>query len=566
MRQDRIALWACVTAIAVGAVFTASVHAGLSAGRSGGPWNPVALLLELASGTTLMPPGGWLVAGCCGLGLVLAVFVPLAGWWTRRRPRTRADRKARLTGGKRASAAVRRKEVARKAAAFGLDSSAHPGYPIGRAVADRGQVYGDWESVGVCIAGPRTGKTSAIAIPLVLSAPGAVVATSNKRDLVDATLLARERAAGQKAWVFDPCGITKRPAEFFWNPLTFLTSEAYNSSIVARAMTLSKAFGDAARATGGRHERYDGFWDGGGDRIRSQLLAAAALERLDMHDVYRWVSRETDVEPVDILRSHGLASMADALQGAIDLPPDTKGGMWACARMGLGWIEDSALDVWWTKGPGRAEFDPTVFAQSRQSLYCLSADGASVTPLVSALTVATCLAAEFRAEATGGRLTTPMLVVLDEAANVCPWRDLPKLYSHFGSKGICLQTLLQSWSQGIDVWGETGMNKLWSAANTALYAGGVKEVDQLERISKLIGTTRPDQVSTSVSRDQRSTSITREAQERPIADVAELASLPTWRAWLLASGARPVLVELEPWFRTRFKDLVDESLSTYGTK
>ena len=175
-----------------------------------------------------------------------------------------------------------------------------------------------------------------------------------------------------------------------------------------------------------------------------------------------------------------------------------------------------------------------------------------MTPLVSALAVATCLAGEYRAETGGGRLPRPMVVVLDEAANVCPWRDLPKLYSHFGSKGICLQTILQSWSQGMDVW--------------ALYAGGVKEVDQLERISKLIGNERSDQISTSVSRDSRSTSVTRDGQERPIASVEELAALPEWRGWLLASRSRPVLIELVPWFTTSVKKLVEESLAVYGPR
>jgi hypothetical protein len=40
--------------------------------------------------------------------------------------------------------------------------------------------------------------------------------------------------------------------------------------------------------------------------------------------------------------------------------------------------------------------------------------------------------------------------LLDEAANVCRWRDLPNLYSHYGSRGIVLMTILQSWSQGVD--------------------------------------------------------------------------------------------------------------------
>ena len=49
--------------------------------------------------------------------------------------------------------------------------------------------------------------------------------------------------------------------------------------------------------------------------------------------------------------------------------------------------------------------------------------------------------------------------VLDEAANVCRWRELPNLCSHYGSRGI-LMTLLQSWTQGVEVWGRDGMRKL----------------------------------------------------------------------------------------------------------
>ena len=70
-----------------------------------------------------------------------------------------------------------------------------------------------------------------------------------------------------------------------------------------------------------------------------------------------------------------------------------------------------------------------------------------------------------------------MLGVLDEAANVCRWKELPNLYSHYGSRGIVLMTILQSWSQGVDVWGQSGMRKLWSAANVAVYGGGNTAMD-----------------------------------------------------------------------------------------
>lgn len=44
-------------------------------------------------------------------------------------------------------------------------------------------------------------------------------------------------------------------------------------------------------------------------------------------------------------------------------------------------------------------------------------------------------------------------------------RELPNLHSHYGSRSIVLMTILQSWSQGAKVWGESGMRKLWSASN-----------------------------------------------------------------------------------------------------
>jgi type IV secretory pathway TraG/TraD family ATPase VirD4 len=59
-----------------------------------------------------------------------------------------------------------------------------------------------WEFCTVIYAGPRVGKSTSYVMPAIASAPGAVVATSNKRDLVDATRLIREKLG--RVWVFDP--------------------------------------------------------------------------------------------------------------------------------------------------------------------------------------------------------------------------------------------------------------------------------------------------------------------------------------------------------------------------
>ena len=95
------------------------------------------------------------------------------------------------------------KRVTTKAERLGVTGA--PGVPIGRTVAGDQQLYGSWEDMHIDIWGPRTGKTSSRAVPAILDAPGSVLVTSNKRDVVDAT---RDvRAAAGPVWVFDPQAI-----------------------------------------------------------------------------------------------------------------------------------------------------------------------------------------------------------------------------------------------------------------------------------------------------------------------------------------------------------------------
>ena len=181
------------------------------------------------------------------------------------------------------------------------------------------------------------------------------------------------------------------------------------------------------------------------------------------------------------------------------------------------------------------------------TLYSLSKEGQGTAgPLVTALTVAVVEAAEeLAARSAGGRLSTPLLGVLDEAANVCRWRDLPNLYSHYGSRGIVLMTILQSWSQGVEVWGESGMRKLWSASNVKVYGGGVSEAGFLEDLSRVIGDYDRLSSSTSSGRGQRT--VSQQLHRERILDVADLAALPKGRAVVLSSGSRPTLIRTQPW-------------------
>jgi type IV secretory pathway TraG/TraD family ATPase VirD4 len=395
-----------------------------------------------------------------------------------------------------------------------------------------------WEDVAVDVWGPRTGKTTSRAIPTVLAAPGAVLATSNKRDLVDAT---RDvRAARGEVWVFDPQAIAGEPAGWWWNPLSYVTSEV-------KAMELADVFALSSRETGART---DAFFDTAGQNTVAQLLLAAALDGRELTQVYLWCSEETDDEPVRILREHGYEVIAAALAAQIGAPDKQRGGVFGTAREMCAFMTNRQAMAWVTRPsrPGVREFDPAGFAGSTGTLYSLSKEGkAGAAPLVTALTLAVCEAAEEIAKrSAGGRLRVPLVAVLDEAANVCRWRRLPDLYSHYGSRGIVLLTILQSWSQGVEVWGREGMRKLWSAATVKVYGGGVSEVEFLQELCKLIGEyDAPSRQETHSHRQGRSTS--RSVRQAAILDVADLAAMPRGRVVVMASGTRPTLAAPIPW-------------------
>jgi len=67
---------------------------------------------------------------------------------------------------------------------------------------------------------PRSGKTTALAVPNVLCAPGAVVVTSTKADILAATLARRSEKG--RCWLLDPSGTVHRlpgVTRIRWSPV-----------------------------------------------------------------------------------------------------------------------------------------------------------------------------------------------------------------------------------------------------------------------------------------------------------------------------------------------------------
>ena len=191
-------------------------------------------------------------------------------------------------------------------------------------------------------------------------------------------------------------------------------------------------------------------------------------------------------------------------------------------------------------------FDPSEFAASRDTLYLLSKSRSAAAPLIAALSDTAMRAAERRAERLGGRLDPPLVVPLDEAANICRIADLPDLYSHLGSRGITPVTILQSYEQGVTVWGEHGMATLWGAATKKIIGAGVDSPRLARDLATLVGQHDVPVRTLNYGDGRVSESVSLRRQD--ILEPAAIRALPPGTALLLATGIKPALIHLTPWY------------------
>ncbi|MFC4373586.1 type IV secretory system conjugative DNA transfer family protein [Nocardia halotolerans] len=521
------------------------------------PMNPIEVVADLARGKLQWPRASTVI-------VLLVIAAAVAFVVIRKQLKKRAgkgrlsvDDKADYMGSGSAIASITEAGVRAKAKDLGVRLGTHdaPGVPIGVAVADGTPLYGSYEDLHLDIWGPRQGKSTSRVIPAILSAIGPVLATSNKRDVVDATRNVRE-AKGSSTFVFDPQNVAGERATWFWDPLSWVDFRTEGCEM--RAARLAGHFADAE--TGGLEDR-DNFFDPEAEDLLAAFFLAAAIAGKPITQVWEWVTNPQNTESIEFLRGAGHHFTASGLAMQYNADERTRSGIFGTAKKMIRCLQLSNVHPWITPGgDARPQFDELEFVERNGTLYCLSLEGrGSAAPLVSALTEAVIDVAMRKASrSSGGRLPIPLLAVLDEAANVVRWKDLPKQYSHFGSRGIVVMTVLQSWAQGARCWGDAGMNALWSAANIKVLGSGVDDMAFLRDRSEAIG--EYDSISASMSQSGTSKSYSRSLSSSVTFTAQALATLPRGRAVVFTSGQPAVLVRTVPWWESEYADAVKQSI------
>jgi len=514
--------------------------AALAADQRSAPWTPVTAALHPQQLWPHLP--GWQIIAFArvvpGLLLVALVALGLAVWMRLRKGRSKGLAQAReLSTLLQRETTAKARDLRPSLALVKNPPADETGLLLGTLRPGSREVRASWEDVLLAIMAPRSGKTSGLAIPSILRAPGAVLLTSNKaaKDAFAACL--GPRSAVGTVWTLDPQQIAHADRVMWWDVLA-------DAHTLAGARRLAGHFVAASVDESNAND----FWSTAAANTLTALFLAAARSGRPITEVLAWLASPSDRTPVDLLRDAGFDAVASQLQGTVAGAVETRDGIYETARQYAACLLDPDIAAWVTPQPLLPEFQPAEFVTSRDTLFLLSKDGGgSASALIAAAADAVMRAAVIQAELSGGRLDPPLLAILDEAANVCKISDLPDLYSHLGSRGVIPITILQSYRQGVRVWGEAGMDALWSAATCKLIGSGIDDADFADKLSRLVGEHDVETLSYSTS-DSGTSSSTSMRQER-ILPTDEIRALPKGQALLLATGIRAALVDLKPWYR-----------------
>jgi type IV secretory pathway TraG/TraD family ATPase VirD4 len=383
---------------------------------------------------------------------------------------------------------------------------------------------------------PRSGKTTAIAVPNTLCAPGAVVVTSTKPDVLAATL--ERRAARGRCWLLDPSGSITTPAgveRIRWSPVA--AARSWDESLaIARSMA------GAARPAGRRGD--SAHWTERAEALLAPLLHAAYLHGNGIEEVLTWVLRHDPGPAAAVLAAERIEVGRAVLAGIEDTDPREQSGIWSSAAGILAaYRSEQVLDH-----SRPVNFDPAGLIGTTDTVYVCAP--ARYQDLVAPIVVAFLDQARAGAFAATGQ-PAPLTLVLDELANIAPLPDLAALVSEGGGQGVLTLGCLQDLSQARTRWGPAADGFL-SLFGAKLVLPGIGDLSTLELVSRLGG--EIDVPAKTVSRGpwwspgRGAPTVSWAPHRQRRLPVEAVNQQPRGRAILISGSRPPQDIHLAPWW------------------
>lgn len=407
------------------------------------------------------------------------------------------------------------------------------------------------------VAPAGAGKTPRIVVADVLGHRGPAVVASVKSDVLHLTR--HHRATMGPVWIFDPSN-TLGLGRCRWSPLAGITG-----------------YGDAARAarwlcesSKTRQAGLEGqqYWDTLGRRMLAPLLFVAARQGDGMATIGRWIQTEDEETVKKLLRQTGDTAAIDAWAAHCSTHEKTRSSIYGTAWAVMeSWAHpDIAAAVDTTAGEGGI-FDVAKLVDGDPgrpgTLYMVAPahDQELFTPVFETLTNAIVMEVEKTAARRDGvALDPPVLLMLDEAANIAPIRKLDQVASKSAGEGLVVVSVWQDEGQLEVIYGKERARVVISNHYSHVFLPGINDHETLRMVSDRIGQESVQRQSTSIQRHDGA-SRTLSTQEIDIAPPAWLRSLPSGEAVVLAGRYKPMRLRVPGWWETAERDLIDPNIA-----
>lgn len=390
------------------------------------------------------------------------------------------------------------------------------------------------------VVGPtQTGKTTGFAIPAILEWQGPVVATSIKTDLLRETIAARSAIAGAQTYVYDPTGATGLPSSG-WTPLM-------ESLDWQGAQRVAEWLVRGARTSGGASEAAD-FWYGATAKLLAPILLAAACSGGTMAQVVAWVDSQESGRVTNALEANDEEEALNAFEAIALWDERTKGSVYATAQTVLIAYVDPGVLATAMSSDLRAH--KLLDGAWNTAYLCAPAhEQRRLQPLFATLVQEIVAHAYDRTSETGKPLDPPLLLVLDECANIAPLRDLATLASTGAGQGIQLVSVFQDMAQIYAVYGRDQAPTIVSNHRAKVILSGISDPLTLDYVARLLGDEQVPFMSQTSSRQGRST--TESVSYRHLAPANVLREMRPGHGVLVYGHLAPARITLRPWFKDR---------------
>lgn len=432
----------------------------------------------------------------------------------------------------------------------------------GQAVFKGGRpIYGEAKESKLVLAPTQAGKTTSIASNLVLDAPGAVMATSTKPDLLMITAAARQRVAGAagEVLVYDLHDVSGWPHRVMWNPV--VGCEDFET-----AQRRAQAWAHARPVEGTKN----GSWfNEQAAAFLARFLHVAAVAGKSLDDIMKWAQDLRSRVPLELAQDHSY-QVPDHVIAFLDSKQENRAGetLDSIQQTLAGMLEPLAVDrirEQFVCDPIQA-FDMKKFLSGPNTIYLIAdtAHGVDVGPLVSMFANELInTAREVSQERPGGRLWPCFRAVLDEGPNLAAFPKMDSIMSDINGRGIEVILIAQSFSQLIDRWGEQGAATITGNAAAKYYLPGL-DLKTLQPLAESLGKYQRGRVSRSYSAGQYGNSTSYSQEEKLVMEAHQMQQIPAFSAIVQYKNYRPMHLGLTPWWeREDMPQLKDDQLYTY---